>query len=165
MALSIVYNTKLLHVSSERNKGLKLERHDNTLVRLRCDPGPMLWRQTRSPITHPNATMPSLTQDSTHVGDWECVTCCEDYNTVNDSPWQTEDGESLVCGGCIIHLFEQALENDYSWPPRFGPDILHSQDFASLLPREPPDRVTRRVAQAEPRIKPEEVAEATVGCD
>ena len=107
--------------------------------------------------------MPSLTQNFTHVGDWECVTCCEDYNTVNDSPWQTEDAGSLVCGGCIIHLFEQALENDYSWPPRFGPDVLHSQDFASHLPSELLDRVTRRVAQAEPRIKPEEVAEATKG--
>ncbi|KAM0709979.1 hypothetical protein Q7P35_002341 [Cladosporium inversicolor] len=106
--------------------------------------------------------MPSLTPNTGHNGDWECTTCCLDYNTVEDQPWQTEDA-SLVCAVCIIKCFELALENDYFWPPRFGSDVLHSQDFESILPTELLDRIAKRLVKGEPRIDQEEAAAALKG--
>jgi hypothetical protein len=106
--------------------------------------------------------MSSLKLNSDPTGEYNCSTCCEDYNTVTDKPWQTKDAE-LVCAGCIIHIFEQALENDYSWPPRFGPDVLLTQDFASILPNDLLHRATERAAADKPRVDPEEAARAVKG--
>jgi hypothetical protein len=78
--------------------------------------------------------MPPLALSATHRGEWECTTCSEDYNTRNDQPWETVDGRSLVYAGCIIQQFEKALENDLSWPARFGAAALDISDFDSMLP-------------------------------
>lgn len=106
--------------------------------------------------------MPALKLNTCHSGDWECTTCCSDYNTIEDQPWQTE-GASLVCAVCIIKCFELGLENDYTWPPRFGPDVLSSQDYESILPTELLDRITQRLVKGQPQIDPEEVAAAVHG--
>ena len=126
----------------------------------------MLSAWTRLPNTlskiRLNATMPPLTPNTCYSGEWECTTCCLDYNTTEDQPWQTKDA-ALVCASCIIRVFELGLENDYTWPPRFGPDVLHSEDFASILPTKLLDRITERLSKGEPRLDPEEVAAATKG--
>ena len=106
--------------------------------------------------------MPSLTLNARYSGDWECTTCCLDYNTNEHQPWQTKDAE-LVCTECIARVFELALVNDYSWPPRFGPDVLSTQDYESILPAELFDRITNRLAKGEPQIDQEEVAAALKG--
>jgi hypothetical protein len=117
----------------------------------------------RHQIAHPfNAIMSVLRLNTCHVGDWECTTCAGDYNTSEDQPWQTKNAD-MVCTVCIARVFELALENDYTWPPRFGPDVLHTQDFASILPAELLDRIKKRLAKGEPRIDPEEVAAAVKG--
>jgi hypothetical protein len=106
--------------------------------------------------------MSTLKLNTSLLGEWECDTCCENYNTTADTPWQTEDA-ALVCAGCIIHTFELALENDYSWPPRFGADVLKTQDFASILPTELLDRATKKSTEGQPRVNPEEAARAVKG--
>ena len=92
-------------------------------------PGSWKPRTTGYPIQYCQlkAIMSSLTLNACYSGDWECTTCCSDYNTIEGQPWQAKD-ESLVCAACIIRCFELGLENDYTWPARFGPDVLHSQD-------------------------------------
>lgn len=109
-----------------------------------------------------NVTMPALKLNTCYSGDWECTTCCSDYNTIEDQPWQAKD-ESLVCAVCIIRCFELGLENDCTWPARFGPDVLHSQDYESILPTELLDRITKRLVTGQPRIDPKEVAAAVAG--
>lgn len=106
--------------------------------------------------------MPALKLKTCHSGDWECTTCCLDYNNADNPPWQTEDA-SLVCAMCIVQCFELGLENDYTWPPRFGPDILHTQDYESILPAEILDRIQKKLVNGGPRIDPEEVAAAVKG--
>jgi hypothetical protein len=88
------------------------------------------------PPSRPQRTtiMPPLTLKTSHHGEWECTTCGEEYNKTNDKPWETADGRSLVCAGCIIQQFEKALENDFSWPARFGAAALDISDFESMLP-------------------------------
>jgi hypothetical protein len=78
--------------------------------------------------------MPPLILKTSHHGEWECTTCGEDYNTTNHQPWETADGRSLVCAGCIIQQFEKVLENDLAWPARFGGAALNISDFESILP-------------------------------
>jgi hypothetical protein len=78
--------------------------------------------------------MPPLTLKTSYRGEWECTTCSEDYDTTNEQSWETADGRSLVCAGCIIQQFEKALKNDLSWPARFGGARLNIGDFESILP-------------------------------
>ncbi|GAB7332685.1 hypothetical protein MBLNU13_g04435t2 [Cladosporium sp. NU13] len=109
-----------------------------------------------------DATMSVLKLNVCHNGDWQCITCCSDYNTIEDQPWQAKD-ESLVCKVCITRCFELGLENDYTWPPRFGSDILHLQDYKSIPPTELLDCITSRLVKEQPRIDPKEVAAAVAG--
>lgn len=90
--------------------------------------------------------MPTITQDFTgFIGDWECQTCCEQYYSPDVKPWVVEDDQSTTCEVCIAGRFEQALENDYSWPARWGGEeldvrkfvgILHCDLFAAVLDKE-----------------------------
>ena len=165
-ALFGAQNTKQLQVYLAPNKALTLEHQDNALICLRCTRRSVGLAWTRysdtQSHTHSNAIMSVLKLNTCHVGDWECTTCAGDYNTTDDQPWQTKNAD-MVCTVCIARVFELALENDYTWPPRFGPDVLHTQDFASILPAELLDRITKRLAKGEPRIDPEEVAASVKG--
>lgn len=78
--------------------------------------------------------MPNITQDLTgFTGDWECQTCCEQYDSPEVKPWIVEDDWTTICPNCIVGRFEQALENDYSWPARWGAEELNVRDFAGIL--------------------------------
>lgn len=77
--------------------------------------------------------MSVLKLNVTHVGEWECDTCCNDYDAANDKPWTTEQGDFVCIPTCIQGQFEKALEFDYNWPARFGGDELKISDLESVL--------------------------------
>lgn len=77
--------------------------------------------------------MSVLKLNVTHVGEWECDTCCDDYDAANGKPWETEHGDFVCIPTCIQGQFEKALEFDYNWPARFGGDELKISDFESVL--------------------------------
>lgn len=51
-------------------------------------------------------------------------------------PWVTEDESALICPQCIAGRFEKSLENDYSWPARFGSKRIYVTDFTEILDTE-----------------------------
>lgn len=77
--------------------------------------------------------MAVFSQATTHAGTWESETCCRQCDSVQIKPWETEEKDSLICPDCIADQFKKALENDYSWPARFGPGELHIKDFEAVL--------------------------------
>lgn len=100
-----------------------------------------------SSIAYNATTMAPLRPSWRTQGVWTCVTCTEDYNTDNkDMPWKTTQEDALVCIPCIQGRFEEALQNDYSWPPRFGGEALEVNDFKIILSK---DLFTRLTAKAE----------------
>lgn len=96
--------------------------------------------------------MPTLLQLTRHRGRWECDTCVEEYRSANTKPWQTENKDSLICPKCIAGRFEQALENDYSWPARFGPSELQVTDYEAVLDEALVEAVKAKEAEIAARV-------------
>lgn len=91
--------------------------------------------------------MAPLTPSLSAQGAWSCVTCNEDYDTNKDIPWEMTEMEALLCVPCIRGRFEQALENDYSWPPSFGGELLDIADFKTILSEDLFTRLTAKAAE------------------
>lgn len=79
-------------------------------------------------------TIAVLQLSTNHDSKWECTTCCEQHGGAEIEPFLTED-RAEVCTGCITTRFTEALESDYSWPPRWGGKNLDVLDYTAELER------------------------------
>lgn len=101
-----------------------------------------------SSIAYNATTMAPLRPSWSTQGVWTCVTCTKDYNTADkDMPWKTTQEDALVCVPCIQGRFEEALQNDYSWPPRFGGEALEIAEFRLILSKDLLDRLTAKAEE------------------
>jgi hypothetical protein len=76
---------------------------------------------------------PLLTQQLSHEGEWECITCVDFYTETSPKPWEDTAAKCLMCENCIRNRFEQALEFEHHMPAAWGEEELDINDYAYAL--------------------------------